>query len=242
MTDVRLTALNPVDSQVYPVACNTSGELLVADDGVDYLPLTGGDLTGPLTSTSSITAGGNIETGSASSGKYASLKSDGRATFIKAEDSHYLWLNTYDGDGVIVVNDINSSTASSANLVITNDGSITAAGTATFAGVTGTTGTFSGRMNVTNLASVGDLVFQAKNENADTSRASSLQYSNAGKLILNGNSSNSTTVSIDGTNGTATFAGNVTAPNITSLNTLVEELQTKMSLILRQIDISAETP
>ena len=29
MTDVRLTALNPEDSQVYPVACNSSGELLV---------------------------------------------------------------------------------------------------------------------------------------------------------------------------------------------------------------------
>jgi hypothetical protein len=43
MTDVRLTALNPVDSQVYPVACNTSGELLVADDGPD-LTVTG-DLT-----------------------------------------------------------------------------------------------------------------------------------------------------------------------------------------------------
>ena len=27
MTDVRLTALNPEDSKVYPVACNTSGEL-----------------------------------------------------------------------------------------------------------------------------------------------------------------------------------------------------------------------
>ena len=43
MTDVRLTALNPVDSQVYPVACNTSGELLVADGGPD-LTVTG-DLT-----------------------------------------------------------------------------------------------------------------------------------------------------------------------------------------------------
>ena len=28
MTDVRLTALNPEDSKVYPVACNSSGELL----------------------------------------------------------------------------------------------------------------------------------------------------------------------------------------------------------------------
>ncbi len=45
MTDVRLTALNPVDSQVYPVACNTSGELLVAqDDPGPDLTVTG-DLT-----------------------------------------------------------------------------------------------------------------------------------------------------------------------------------------------------
>lgn len=45
MTDVRLTALNPVDSQVYPVACNTSGELIVeqVDPGPD-LTVTG-DLT-----------------------------------------------------------------------------------------------------------------------------------------------------------------------------------------------------
>jgi|TARA_R110001599_G_scaffold17277_1_gene69325 hypothetical protein len=42
MTDVRLTALNPVDSQVYPVACNTSGELIVeqVDPGPD-LTVTG---------------------------------------------------------------------------------------------------------------------------------------------------------------------------------------------------------
>ena len=29
MTDVRLTAVNPEDSQVYPVACNDKGELLL---------------------------------------------------------------------------------------------------------------------------------------------------------------------------------------------------------------------
>ena len=29
MSDVRLTALNPVDSQVYPVACNDKGELIL---------------------------------------------------------------------------------------------------------------------------------------------------------------------------------------------------------------------
>ncbi len=49
MTDVRLTALNPVDSQVYPVACNSSGELLVAGDGGDYVEITGSNMTGNLT-------------------------------------------------------------------------------------------------------------------------------------------------------------------------------------------------
>ena len=29
MADVRLTAINPEDSQVYPVACNDKGELLL---------------------------------------------------------------------------------------------------------------------------------------------------------------------------------------------------------------------
>lgn len=65
MTDVRLTALNPVDSQVYPVACNTSGELIVeqVDPGPD-LTVTGNltvngtsTLTGDVTSGSQLIAG-----------------------------------------------------------------------------------------------------------------------------------------------------------------------------------------
>ena len=51
MTDVRLTALNPEDSQVYPVACNSSGELLV-DKGEPedkYVEKSGDNMTGDLT-------------------------------------------------------------------------------------------------------------------------------------------------------------------------------------------------
>lgn len=68
MTDVRLTALNPIDSQVYPVACNTSGELIVeqVDPGPD-LTVTG-NLTVNGTSTfdgnaafDGITAAGDIQ-------------------------------------------------------------------------------------------------------------------------------------------------------------------------------------
>ena len=49
MTDVRLTALNPEDSSVVPVACNAQGELLVEGSSGDYLPTSGGNLTGDLT-------------------------------------------------------------------------------------------------------------------------------------------------------------------------------------------------
>ena len=37
MTDVRLTATNPEDSSVVPVACNSRGELLVSDVVIDQL-------------------------------------------------------------------------------------------------------------------------------------------------------------------------------------------------------------
>tara|TARA_R110002012_G_C11406940_1_gene586505 strand:- start:40 stop:705 length:666 start_codon:yes stop_codon:yes gene_type:complete len=59
MTDVRLTALNPVDSQVYPVACNTSGELIVeqVDPGPDLT------VTGNLTVNGLATFDGNISGG-----------------------------------------------------------------------------------------------------------------------------------------------------------------------------------
>ena len=58
MTDVRLTALNPVDSQVYPVACNTSGELIVeqVNPGPDLT------VTGDLTVNGTSTFDGSIST------------------------------------------------------------------------------------------------------------------------------------------------------------------------------------
>lgn len=60
MTDVRLTAVNPEDSQVYPVACNDKGELL--------LESTSGDFDVP----------GNLTVGP---GPGATVSSDGSATF-----------------------------------------------------------------------------------------------------------------------------------------------------------------
>ena len=58
MTDVRLTAVNPEDSQVYPVACNDKGELLLDAGGAS------GDLdvTGTLTVAGSATVAGAVTT------------------------------------------------------------------------------------------------------------------------------------------------------------------------------------
>lgn len=54
MSDVRLTATNPADSSVVPVACNDKGELLV-----DF----NGNVSGDLTVSGSGTFGGAIQSG-----------------------------------------------------------------------------------------------------------------------------------------------------------------------------------
>ena len=53
MADVRLTAINPEDSQVYPVACNDKGELLLDSGGA----------SGDLDVTGNLTVAGNTEFG-----------------------------------------------------------------------------------------------------------------------------------------------------------------------------------
>ena len=52
MTDVRLTATNPEDSSVVPVACNAKGELKLEEPTInsdDYVAKVGDNMTGALT-------------------------------------------------------------------------------------------------------------------------------------------------------------------------------------------------
>ena len=56
-------------------------------DGGDYLPLTGGDLTGPLTSTSSITAAGLVTAGNRLVANADGVKSGIDNTFISYNES-----------------------------------------------------------------------------------------------------------------------------------------------------------
>ena len=58
MTDVRLTATNPDDSSVVPVACNSRGELLVAEPVIEEIP-NDVDFTGDVSITGALTVGGN---------------------------------------------------------------------------------------------------------------------------------------------------------------------------------------
>ena len=58
MSDVRLMATNPDDSSVVPVACNSRGELLVADPVIEEIP-NDVDFDGDVSITGKLTVGGS---------------------------------------------------------------------------------------------------------------------------------------------------------------------------------------
>ena len=76
MSDVRLTAINPDDSQVYPVACNDKGELLL-DPGTQ--PSGDLDVPGNLTVGGTGTFGGDIKITTTSD--VITFNSDGSGNF-----------------------------------------------------------------------------------------------------------------------------------------------------------------
>ena len=169
MTDVRLTALNPEDSKVYPVACNASGELLV-DKGEPVGPDL--DIEGDLTVGGSAEFKGNIKLGdistasSTTTGVYAfksgqilvqrsgsssnlvfgayqgtdktiDIQSAGSASFAgdHFELESYGLLRLYrDTDTQFPVFTWGDSYADRSKGQLFPDGSITAAGSGTFAG------------------------------------------------------------------------------------------------------------
>ena len=120
MTDVRLTALNPEDSQVYPVACNSSGELLI--DKGEYVKIIGDNMTGDLTlGTDKITLNQNgsaVFESSVNGSAFYSLEPTGTSALAKLSWFHFYLVDS----------------AGDKTVEIKNDGSITAAGSAQFAG------------------------------------------------------------------------------------------------------------
>ena len=130
MTDVRLTATNPEDSSVVPVACNAKGELKLEE-----VPTFDGNVEGDLTVSGSAEFAGNVEIGDVSTNgvkAYASgslvvnrasandtafyaqengadkaiIKAGGSAVFAGNKAGFtaegYLWCTTRRGDTVIL--------------------------------------------------------------------------------------------------------------------------------------------
>jgi hypothetical protein len=87
MTDVRLTALNPEDSTVVPVACNSSGELLVDKGEVGPDLNLEGDLSvgGRITAVGSVksTNGSGVAFLGATSGTGLAINDSGNNTVIE---------------------------------------------------------------------------------------------------------------------------------------------------------------
>ena len=74
MTDVRLTATNPEDSSVVPVACNAKGELLLEEPTINsdqFVAKTGDTMSGPLSVNSTGFFASRLTIGSASNNTYA---------------------------------------------------------------------------------------------------------------------------------------------------------------------------
>ena len=72
MSDVRLTATNPEDSSVVPVACNSRGELLVAEPVIEEIP-------NDVSFTNDVSIAGKLTVGGDSSFKASTF--DGAVTF-----------------------------------------------------------------------------------------------------------------------------------------------------------------
>lgn len=136
MTDVRLTALNPDDSQVYPVACNTSGELLVSKGDEDYVLKSGDTMTGPLDITASQSGPiATIKNNAGSSSSDAGLVVETSITAAKTLQLKNAGLETFSvsGSGMALFGQNPGESLSNVGTSISGSGTITSR-------VSGTTG------------------------------------------------------------------------------------------------------
>lgn len=142
MSDVRLTATNPVDSSVVPVACNAQGELLVE---------------GPLNPDEFVKKSGDTMTGTLNVGPSA-IDSNGNATFIGKVTGRS---STSSGNIVFAAN-FNSTdkTHILANGSLKIGGNLSANGNIYFDAGSGT-GTFTGNVSAPNINTFREVLLSA---------------------------------------------------------------------------------
>ncbi len=95
MTDVRLTATNPEDSSVVPVACNAKGELKLEEPIAP--PEFDGNLDGDLNVTGSATFSGDVKIGGTETA-HVHLYGLGLAEFLRPDKDTYTQLNASVGN------------------------------------------------------------------------------------------------------------------------------------------------
>ena len=202
MADVRLTATNPEDSSVVPVACDASGRLLLEEQGVgpqgppgpegppgpkgdDGDPFSG-NFAGDVTFDGSATFAGFVDSGNldkASTTTKGVKLSYGGAVNVQREAGN---------NGVI----FEGLQGTSANVVINSDGS------AEFAGNVASTGYISGGSNTFTYGIIGE----SGSAVGDSAAVLGRQYDDNGACWrgLNAAANNTSIISAD---GSATFAG-----------------------------------
>jgi len=132
------------EGAVVPVQVTEEGKVVATGDGPqgDYLPITGGELTGDLEVDGSITAAGDVKIGGLSSAPNITLAANGRSTFyypsaaptdgvLKVESNvggtkQLKWFVQSDGTQYL-----GGDASSAPNILLKSDGNITAAGSLT---------------------------------------------------------------------------------------------------------------
>ena len=254
MADVRLTAINPEDSEVYPVACNDKGELLLS--GVTDL-----DVAFTMKVAGATYADGTglfIGYGPEDfRNRTIKLNKDGGAQFdgVVQTGGFVSYVRTDATDQNLASFNSNVGGLNVARIIFIADGSATFANNVNLGGAvtsnrtSGTDNCFVGQLNVSTTSSIkadGSATFAggitASSTNGDGAGATSsklsfglsnvlqtayLQTSAGGSggpggfggnldFYVKGNATNPIIKALTiGYDGTATFAGKVTAPNIT---------------------------
>ena len=127
MTDVRLTATNPEDSSVVPVACNAKGELLLEET-----PAFDGNVDGDLTVSGSATFAGGIQSGGDANGGAeagARLRERGLVQ-VSATAAQTVWTGYTTGTSAATSNIYGDGSAAFAGAVNIGDWAGSAAGVA----------------------------------------------------------------------------------------------------------------
>ena len=236
MTDVRLTALNPENSQVYPVACNASGELLVSTggSGPDL------DIQGNLS-----VAGTASIVGAVTSGEYFSLEPSGTSSLAKLSYVSFYLIDSAGAKTAEITNNGNatftrvlqfplaeaygpgpdgdtdrwrafdaSGDASTGNIT----SKINANGNAEFYGEVKCGAASSGGSEV----NYGVIATANKENVGNTAAVLARNYNSNGRNFAGVDATGTTTCSIL-SNGNATFSGNVSAANINNFRSRLLE-------------------